>query len=39
VAVENVLDLLRGDVLAVADDDVLEPAADRQVAVAIDARV
>ena len=36
MVVEDVLDFLRRDVLAVADDDVLEAAGDREVPVAVD---
>ena len=36
VGVEHVLDLLGADVLALADDDVLEPAGDGDVAVGVD---
>ena len=36
VGVEQVLDLLGGDVLAVADDHVLQPTGDGHVAVGVD---
>ena len=37
MVVQIVFDLLRGDVLTLANDDVLQPAGDRQITVRIDA--